>query len=181
MQNSQNDIYFCRQNTVYFWRQTEQPYGVFSNWAITPFTDQNGITYSSTEHYMMYHKALLMNDAVMAKTILAASTPKHAKDLGRKIRNWDETKWVNNRERIMYDGILLKCRAHPNIADLLVATKDAYIAEASPYDAIWGIGVTAAEAVKLTQNGLINPLKFKGLNLLGIALMSVRKTLQTKL
>lgn len=174
MQNTLNDIYFCKQNTVYFWRQTEQPYGVFSNWAITPFTDQNGISYMSTEHYMMYHKALLMNDTVMGKTILAASTPKQAKDLGRKIRNWDETKWVNNRERIMYDGILLKCRAHPNIADLLVATKDAYIAEASPYDAIWGIGVTATEAAKLNH-----PLKFKGLNLLGIALMNVRKTLNT--
>jgi ribA/ribD-fused uncharacterized protein len=45
------------------------------------------------------------------------------------------------------------------------------IIEASPYDSIWGIGMTADE------KGVDNPLEWKGQNLLGFALMEVRDEL----
>ena len=155
---------------VYFWRQSEVPYGVFSNWAITPFKENN-IEFQSTEHYLMFHKAVLMADAVMANAIVKAATPKRAKELGRQVRNWDEEKWEKHREQIMYDGILLKCRAHPDIAKLLLETGSKVIAEASPYDKIWGIGLRAEMAMMKK--------KFNGLNLLGKALMNVRSTLRS--
>jgi ribA/ribD-fused uncharacterized protein len=157
-------------NVVYFWRQTEQPYGVFSNWANSPFTDLEGHVFLTCEHYLMYYKALLMNDDVIADAIIHCKSPKRVKALGRRVRNWDEQKWVANREEIMFQGIFLKCIENENIKTLLLQTKDKIIAEASPYDSIWGIGITEKDA----KSGV----PFKGLNLLGKALMQVRSKLQ---
>ncbi|RYF96968.1 MAG: DUF1768 domain-containing protein, partial [Chitinophagaceae bacterium] len=46
------------------------------------------------------------------------------------------------------------------------------IAEASPIDTIWGIGLAADDP------GIENPSNWKGENLLGYALMEVRDRLQ---
>jgi ribA/ribD-fused uncharacterized protein len=53
----------------------------------------------------------------------------------------------------------------------LLSTSDQIIVEASPVDQIWGIGL-AADHVNAT-----NPNAWQGLNLLGFALMEVRKQL----
>lgn len=157
-------------DAVYFWRPTERPYGVFSNWAITPFHDpQSDIYFQSTEHYMMYYKAMLMEDPDMAKAIANTPTPKRARELGRKVRNWDEQKWVEHREQVMYDGILLKCRYHPQVAKLLINTNTKVIVEASPFDCIWGIGLRESDLRAK------DPKKWKGKNLLGKSLMKVRE------
>ncbi len=47
-------------------------------------------------------------------------------------------------------------------------TKDRILVEASPVDAIWGIGMAS------DNEDSNNPNKWKGLNLLGFALMEVR-------
>jgi len=45
------------------------------------------------------------------------------------------------------------------------------LVEASPYDKIWGIGMS------VDNENIENPLTWKGLNLLGFALMEVRDEL----
>lgn len=50
-------------------------------------------------------------------------------------------------------------------------TKNRVLVEASPYDKIWGIGIPADD------KHIENPLEWKGQNLLGFALMEVRKEL----
>ena len=53
-----------------------------------------------------------------------------------------------------------------------MATGDSILVEASPVDKIWGIGLAA------DNPDAQNPLKWKGQNMLGFALMEVRDELQ---
>jgi ribA/ribD-fused uncharacterized protein len=62
---------------------------------------------------------------------------------------------------------MLKFGYDMDLLEILQSTGDAVIAEASPYDKIWGIGVRKKKG--LTESG------WKGLNLLGKALMEVRE------
>jgi ribA/ribD-fused uncharacterized protein len=157
------------ENIIYFWRETEPVYGCFSNWYASPF-EENGKQFPTSEHYLMYHKALLMGDELIAEAILNATTPNRVKDLGRKVSNWDEEKWIANREKIMYQAILTKCNTHKAIQKCLLETGNNLIAESSPYDKIWGIGITKSQG----KSGI----KWNGLNLLGKALMKVREDLK---
>lgn len=57
------------------------------------------------------------------------------------------------------------------LKDLLLATKGHELAEASPFDAVWGIGLKAEEALTVSRAQW-------GENLLGKALMHVRSELE---
>jgi hypothetical protein len=59
-----------------------------------------------------------------------------------------------------------------DIQEFLLSTGDALIAEASPYDGIWGICLDRETAMKGTVE------QWKGENLLGCALMEVRDWLR---
>uniref|UniRef100_UPI0035A00B10 NADAR domain-containing protein n=1 Tax=Delftia acidovorans TaxID=80866 RepID=UPI0035A00B10 len=62
---------------------------------------------------------------------------------------------------------------NPALARYLLNTGDRVLVEASPVDAIWGIGL-AADDVRATV-----PAGSQGLNLLGFALMQVRARLRS--
>ncbi|KAJ3151613.1 hypothetical protein HDU86_006032 [Geranomyces michiganensis] len=155
---------------IYFWKTCEQPYGVFSQWAITPFTDPaTSITYNSAEQYMMHQKAVLFSDTTIAHAILAETDPRKSKSLGAKVAGFSEDVWVANRLEIVTRGNALKFGQDAEMKRILLQSGDATIVEASPYDRIWGIGFTKREATS-------NRDKW-GLNLLGEALMAVRREL----
>ena len=121
---------------------------------------------------MMYHKALLMGDGEIARQILDNPDPSVAKKLGQCVSPWDEARWISERCRIMYEACHAKFSSHPELAALLLATGDLGIAEASPLDKIWGIGMG------VTNPLAENPLRWKGQNLLGKVLMKVREDLR---
>jgi len=66
-----------------------------------------------------------------------------------------------------------KFSQNPALASYLLNTGDRVLVEASPVDAIWGIGL-AADDVRATD-----PARWQGLNLLGFALMQVRARLRS--
>lgn len=57
---------------VYFWRETEQPYGFLSQWYESPF-DVEGVTYCSCEMWMMVQKARLFGDEVRRSSLFLVS------------------------------------------------------------------------------------------------------------
>src|SRR5687768_16538020 len=63
-----------------------------SQWWLAPFTVE-GIVYQTAEHWMMAEKARLFNDEGVLKNILEAATPAEAKELGRKVINFDPQAW----------------------------------------------------------------------------------------
>lgn len=162
---------------LFFWGHDPVKNGkdaCFSNWCLAKFKDENGQEFSDTETYMMHRKALLFKDDATAKQILTCKNdPKRAKALGRKVKNFDEKIWAANREQIMYDGLLLKFGQNAGeMKSHLILTGDRLLVEASPYDKIWGIGLSAETAKNTPQD------KWPGLNLLGKCLVKVREQLR---
>ena len=91
--------------------------------------------------------------------------------MGRKVQNYDEQVWKEKRFNIVLQANLAKFSQHPELRDFLIATHDHILVEASPVDAIWGVGMAQDHL------DIQNPEKWKGLNLLGFALMQVRAQL----
>lgn len=131
-----------------------------------------GVRYPTAEHYMMARKAALFGDAAVEARIIAAKLPAEVKKLGREVANFDSARWISAREGIVYDGNLAKFSQHAALRKFLLASGASVIVEASPVDPIWGVGLAAGDAA------LAEPASWKGLNLLGYALMRVRAALR---
>lgn len=129
-----------------------------------------GAKFLTAEHYMMYHKALLMHDAATAKKILSAPTPAEAKSLGREVKNFDQKAWDEKCDKIVERGNWLKFTQDDKCRSALLGTGDRKIIEASPSDKIWGIGFAADEAEGKESEW--------GANKLGKALERVRDRLR---
>lgn len=160
---------------LYFWghrpaRDGGVGPGCLSQWWPVTFTE-DGHTFASAEHYMMAHKAWLFDDQQTAAEILAADHPGEAKKLGRAVRGFEEDVWNARRFDIVVRGNLAKFAQHPDLAGFLLGTRNRVLVEASPHDRIWGIGLTADD------ERAASPATWRGLNLLGFGLMSVRDTL----
>ncbi|MCK2241184.1 MULTISPECIES: NADAR family protein [unclassified Crossiella] len=134
--------------------------------------DDDGLRFRSAEHYMMFHKALLFEDQDTAARILAADDPGEAKTLGRQVKSFDSATWAARRVAIVTTGNELKFTQHPDLAAYLLGTGDRILVEASPLDAVWGIGLTADDP------RATDPARWPGENLLGFALMTVRARLR---
>lgn len=154
---------------VFFWETAD----IYSNWYPARFRFE-GHTFTNSEQAMMYEKAKLMGDTASMGKILKTTNPKKVKQLGREIKPWNEKLWEKNRLPIMTKICLVKFRANPVLKQELLNTGDKIIVEASPYDIIWGIGM------RDDDDGVENPKKWKGLNLLGKALMAVREQLKNE-
>jgi ribA/ribD-fused uncharacterized protein len=144
--------------------------GCLSQWHRSPYK-VDGVTYPTAEHYMMAEKARLFGDTASAEKILATTDPRRAKALGRRVAGFDEDTWVRERYGIVVRGNMAKFGAHARLRDHLSATTGKVLVEASPLDTIWGIGFDE------NQPEALRPSEWRGLNLLGFALMDVREAL----
>jgi ribA/ribD-fused uncharacterized protein len=155
---------------VFFWRPQEEN-GYLGNWFLRDF-ELDGTRFNCSEQAMMYKKAMLMGDPKTAAIILKEDQPAKHKKLGQSVAPWDEKKWLENREKIMFDSCRAKFLAAPDLLEQLLATGDACLVEASPMDKIWGIGLAK------DHPDASKPKNWKGLNLLGKVLMEVREDLR---
>lgn len=152
-------------------RSVEVDKSCFSQWFEADF-EIDGVTYSSAEHYMMAGKARLFADEAALARILAARTPAEAKAIGREILGFDDVAWNAVRLDIVTRANVAKFGQNPALREFLLGTGDRVLVEASPVDAIWGIGLAA------DHPDADNPTRWRGLNLLGFALMGARATLR---
>ncbi len=160
---------------LYFWGHQPAKDGTltkscFSQWWVAPF-EENGIVYPTAEHWMMYTKAMLFDAGVIAAQVLATQNPKDVKQLGRQIKGFNATEWDAVKFITVVAGNLHKFSQHNALKQFIKNTGDSVIVEASPVDAIWGIGMAEDD------NNITNPEQWKGENLLGYALMTVRDML----
>lgn len=161
---------------IYFWGN-EDKYNekvgkfCFSQWFESEFI-VNGITYKTSEHWMMAQKARLFNDEITFKKIIACNKPGEAKDLGRQILNFDENIWNDRKFKIVTEGNIHKFGQNKDIGEYLKQTGNRILVEASPIDNIWGVGLSQ------DSNEIKNVSEWRGTNLLGFALMEARDYLK---
>ncbi|MFD5831676.1 NADAR family protein [Lentzea sp. NPDC060358] len=162
---------------LFFWRhQPEHDGGIgkgcLSQWWPCTFV-ADGREFPSAEHYMMWRKALLFDDAAVAAQILAARTPAEAQVLGRRVAGFSDDVWESSRLGIVVDGNLAKFGQDPALRSYLLGTGSRVLVEASPRDRVWGIGLAESDP------RAADPSAWLGLNLLGEALMEVRAKLSS--
>src|SRR5262249_44503432 len=133
-------------------------YHELSNFAPFGF-EADGAYWPTVEHYFQAQKFPGAVSAAYREKIRAAKTPKEAKALGRTRSIAIQPDWEKVKEGIMLAALPKKFAvAAPR--DLLIATGDHALVEASPFDSYWGCG----------RSG-------KGKNRLGELLMQVRSEL----
>lgn len=148
---------------AFFWRAEDK----WSQWHPRGF-DAHGASFRTAEHYMMWRKAQLFGDTAAAGDILAAELPAEAKRLGRAVKGFRDDVWEKERFGIVVDATRYKAWSHPDLMADLLALQGKTVAEASPFDKVWGIGLDA------DHPDARNPERWTGLNLLGRAVMQVR-------
>lgn len=147
----------------------------FSNWYMMDFSvhciggyEQK---YNCMEQYMMHSKALLFDDAVSAKAIMKAESPKDQKALGRLVRNFNDQVWNSKARNIVKTGLRRKFDPEYGIRHLLLLTQGVMV-EASPWDTIWGCGLAHDNPdIKYMS-------KWRGLNWLGFLLTDLREEIK---
>jgi len=137
-------------------------------WNMKLFKDNKGVEYNCAEQYMMAKKSLLFNDLETYKKIMEERSPREQQKLGRKIKNFNQKVWDANCQLIVYQGNLFKFEQNHELLGILMNTGDTILVEASPYDKIWGVGLS--ENVSLIQD----ETNWKGKNLLGYTLTNLR-------
>ena len=103
------------------------------------------------------------------------SDPRTHKRLGRKVTNFNQDVWSNACGQIAlianYEKFAQNALMHRHLLD----TGDRMLAEASPFDTIWGTGFDAS------HSSAAIPAQWRGDNLLGSTLMEVRRLLRSNL
>lgn len=149
--------------------------GPFSQWHPSKFFDQNGVLYESAEKYMMAEKARFFNDQIALDNIMGSKSPREQKAFGRKVGTYagadkfDAIKWDAICQEVVFRGTLFKFSQNHDLRAHMAASGEKMIVEASPEDRVWGIGLAKEDPRAL------DPSKWLGQNLLGIAIMRVRK------
>ena len=141
--------------------------GYLSNWYRCKFVIDD-FEYLHVEQFMMAQKAKLFHDSARYKAILRATTPRECKALGKLVTPFDSQIWNAAKFNILKEGNRAKFEQNPDLKKLLLDTRNAILAEASPKDKIWGIGPDAQTA------SLTAVSEWPGQNLLGRALMELR-------
>ena len=157
---------YISDDVVLFW----QPPSVFSRWTISTFS-VDLVDYTSAEQYTMVSKARLFGDDSALSAILATDDPREQKHIGRQVRHFGKDLWQKHCENIVFDGNLVKFSQNEDMRRALLHTNRRSLAEASPHDNLWGIGLRACDHHASSTD------TWRGSNLLGQILEHVREIL----
>lgn len=108
----------------------------------------------------MYEKAVFFGDHDMARKILMLKDPAQIKKAGRLVKGFDDKLWSPVKVVIM-DEVISRKAENTSFGEYLDNTQGVIFVEASPYDRVWGIGLSRYDAIR-TQESL-----WPGKNLLG--------------
>ena len=151
-----------------FWHEYDE-YGCLSNWYKAGF-EYAGKHFASVEQFMMYHKLMSFRQYDLADQVMRTDDPAEAKKIGRThFDNFDDKLWTRISSTIVKRGVRAKFVQNPDLMRELLATGNAVLAECSPYDKVWGIGLAPDD------ERVYDTRKWDGKNKLGRILMTLRE------
>ena len=151
-----------------FWHEYDE-YGCLSNWYKADF-EYAGKRFASVEQFMMYHKLMTFRQYDLADQVMKTEDPAEAKKIGRThFDNFDDKMWTRISSTIVKRGARAKFVQNPDLMEELLSTGNAVLAECSPYDKVWGIGLAPDD------ERVYDTRKWDGKNKLGRILMILRE------
>ena len=159
---------------VGFYHENEA-FGCFSNWYSAAF-DYAGQHYLNSEQFMMYHKVMMFRKYDYAQQIIQTEDPAECKKIaGQRFPEFDSDLWNKTSFAIVKRGVKAKFSQNEDIRKELLSTGNELLAECSPTDKKWGIGIDIND----TDRFIVS--KWNGKNYLGRILMEVREELRQEL
>lgn len=156
--------------------QTGEDFVVFSSgWCplstfnVTPFFVE-GVRYATANHYYQCKKSLFFGDNEAAEAILETSSPSEVERIAATIRGFDQSKWDEVSEKIMYEANLRKFKSSFSARRVLKDTGNGTIVFASPRATYWGNGIGHMHNEKHVDKN-----EWLGNNKLGEILMKLRE------
>lgn len=120
---------------IYFYKEFGE-LGYLASYSLHGFS-KDGIYWKTVEHYYQAHK---FEDDDVKKMIIDAETPKEASAIGRNRTNKLRDDWREVKNKIMYDAVVAKFLAHPDLARKLIGTGNEEIIEETEKESYWGCG-----------------------------------------
>lgn len=149
---------------TFFWN------GIYSNWHMADITI-DGITYNCCEQYMMAKKARTFGDFLIATQVMDTPMPREQKALGRSVKNFNPDVWNAVARDVVFRANMAKFTQHNDLELQLFETRHTLLVEASPYDTVWGIGLSETDAVR------VGVTHWRGTNWLGQVITEVRESI----
>jgi hypothetical protein len=139
-----------------------------SNFYSCTFT-HNGEKYTSSEQFIQMTKARRFNgNEYLQQQIMNTHEPIKIKNLGHRVRNFDEDIWRTEAVDLLYEGLKSKFTQCEVPFNFLKSTGVRLIVEASKSDKLFGVGQA------ITSDNILNPATFQGKNIQGNLLMTIR-------
>lgn len=166
-------------NYVYFYQYIQKDLsldpvteGCLSQFFPIEFKNSKNVKYSSSIQYMMSEKAALFKDEEARNKIMKCTNQNEMRQLGERVKKFNQKVWDENCEDIVFKGNLLKFSQNQKLKDFLLSFPvNTIFAEADPNSSFWGIRL-AFDSPKAR-----NPLQWEGENKLGFQIVKVRDNL----
>ena len=156
---------------TFFWgHRGKAPQAVCSQFFPSPMVIE-GQRLVCGEQWMHLRKAQLFGDAATAAAILAEAEPARHKALGRQVTGFSAPAWAAVARDIVFRGSMAKFSQNPDLLDRLRQSAGTTLVEASPDDAVWGIGLARDDPRAARRDTWL------GTNWLGAVLTEVRVVL----
>uniref|UniRef100_A0A914NVT7 NADAR domain-containing protein n=1 Tax=Meloidogyne incognita TaxID=6306 RepID=A0A914NVT7_MELIC len=128
----------------------------------------DGVTFHSSESYYMYYKALYSYNYEIAEQILSLKSAALVKKLGSNLPGHNTKKWRKICILVMSISNWYKYNQNPELRRILLSTRGILLVEASRSDQYWSCGL------EMHSKDIVDKKKWRGLNVLGRILMSIR-------
>jgi len=132
----------------------------------------DGIHFTSVEQFIMYQKCLIFGDANSANQILSTDDTAKQQKIGRNAKGYIGNVWAGMRQMVVFRGLMEKFRQNEDLKQKLIDTGDAWLVECAGSDKIWACGI------RLNDDRRFDVANWDGQNILGFALMEVRRKLR---
>ena len=141
-------------------------YSLLSNTHYTPFII-NGSYYRNMEQFLYTKRAIVSRDYFAADSIMRERETRKYREY--KLNSYDHEEWVRQLPSILQDGLTIKFSQNEQAREKLLSAGNGMIVYATPQDHVYGTGLS------MEDNSNMDPSKWQGMNLLGIALATVRE------
>ena len=163
-----------REEEAFFFHSPDEPNGYLSNWYSSPF-ELDGLRFTSVEQYIMYTKCTVFGDEASAGAVMATEDTALQQSTGRKASGYIGPVWAGMRQMVVLHGLMAKFSQNEDLRKNLLETGDAYLVECAGSDKIWACGI------RIDDDRRFDAANWTGSNLLGFALMEVRRMLKEEI